>query len=151
MIPLHLKFFFRLFLGNAAAFFWFCPYICKLLYSINGVKFLDPKTVFISKGVVLDNRYPDQLKIGRDVWLTRNVVILSHSYSSFYQEKHFGLKEKISPVVIEDGVFIGMGSIILPGVTLGKGSYIGAGSVVTKSIPHGMLATGNPCRVIRQL
>lgn len=55
------------------------------------------------------------------------------------------------PVRIEDNVWIGGGAIILPGVTIGRGSTIGAGSVVTRSIPAGCVAVGNPCRVIRRL
>ena len=55
------------------------------------------------------------------------------------------------PVKIEDGVWIGGGSIILPGVTIGRNSVIGAGSVVTRSIPADCVAVGNPCRVIRHI
>ena len=55
------------------------------------------------------------------------------------------------PVTIEDGCWIGGGTVILPGVSIGKGSVIGAGSVVTKSIPANSLAVGNPCRVIRKI
>ncbi|MDR1682280.1 MAG: sugar O-acetyltransferase, partial [Candidatus Symbiothrix sp.] len=55
------------------------------------------------------------------------------------------------PVTIEDGCWIGGGVIIVPGVTIGRASVIGAGSVVTKDIPANSLAVGNPCRVIRQL
>lgn len=55
------------------------------------------------------------------------------------------------PVTIEDGCWLGGGVIVLPGVTLGRGSVIGAGSVVTKSIPPNSLAAGNPCRVIRTI
>ena len=51
-------------------------------------------------------------------------------------------------VVIEDDVFLGARSIVLKGVTIGKGSVIGAGSVVSRSIPPGSIAAGNPCRVI---
>lgn len=54
------------------------------------------------------------------------------------------------PVHIEDDVFIGMNTIVLKGVTIGKGSIIGAGSVVTKSIPASVIAAGVPCKVIRQ-
>lgn len=56
-----------------------------------------------------------------------------------------------APVVIGKNVWIGGGSIILPGVTIGDGTTIGAGSVVAKSIPANCLAVGNPCRVIREL
>ena len=55
------------------------------------------------------------------------------------------------PVKIEDSVWIGGGAILLPGVTIGKNSVIGAGSVVTRSIPANCVAVGNPCRVIKQI
>lgn len=54
-------------------------------------------------------------------------------------------------VHIEEGVWIGAGAVILPGVTIGKWSVIGAGSVVTKDIPAGVVAYGNPCRVAREI
>lgn len=56
-----------------------------------------------------------------------------------------------APVTIGSNVWIGGGSVILPGVTIGDNSTIGAGSVVTKSIPGNCLAVGNPCRVIKNL
>ncbi len=55
------------------------------------------------------------------------------------------------PVKIEDNVWIGGGAILLPGVTVGKNSVIGAGSVVVRSIPANSVAVGNPCRVIKTL
>lgn len=56
-----------------------------------------------------------------------------------------------APITIGDNVWIGGGSIVLPGVTIGDNSVIGAGSVVTRDIPSGVLAVGNPCRVVRQI
>ena len=53
------------------------------------------------------------------------------------------------PVKIEDGVWIGGGAIILPGVTIGRNAVIGAGAVVTKDIPANAVAVGSPARVIR--
>lgn len=53
------------------------------------------------------------------------------------------------PITIGKDCWIGAGSIILGGVTIGDGTTIGAGSVVTRDIPGGVLAAGNPCRVIR--
>ena len=54
-------------------------------------------------------------------------------------------------VVIEDNCWIGAGTTILPGVTIGKNTVIGAGSVVTKDIPENVVAVGNPCRVLREI
>ena len=55
------------------------------------------------------------------------------------------------PVDIGSDVWVGGGAIILPGVRIGSRSVIGAGSVVTRNIPEGVLAVGNPCRVVRQI
>jgi maltose O-acetyltransferase len=55
------------------------------------------------------------------------------------------------PVEIGSDVWIGGGAIILPGVRIGSRAVIGAGSVVTREIPEGVFAAGNPCRVIREL
>jgi maltose O-acetyltransferase len=58
---------------------------------------------------------------------------------------------KTAPVTIGNNVWIGGGSIILPGVSIGYNVTIGAGSVVTKSICSNVLAYGNPCKVIREI
>ena len=55
------------------------------------------------------------------------------------------------PVEIGDDVWVGGGAIILPGVRIGARAVIGAGSVVTRDVPEGVFAAGNPCRVIRVL
>ncbi len=54
-------------------------------------------------------------------------------------------------IIVEDGAWIGGGAILLPGVTIGKNSVIGAGSVVTRSVPENCVAVGNPCRVIQRI
>ena len=55
------------------------------------------------------------------------------------------------PITVGENVWIGGGTIILSGVAIGDDTTIGAGSVVTRSVPAGVLAAGNPCRVIREL
>jgi acetyltransferase-like isoleucine patch superfamily enzyme len=55
------------------------------------------------------------------------------------------------PVAIGPDVWVGGGAILCPGVTVGAGAVIGAGSVVTRDIPAGVLAAGNPCRVLRPI
>lgn len=60
-------------------------------------------------------------------------------------------KEFGRPVEIGSDVWVGGGAIILPGVRIGDRAVIGAGSVVTRDVPDGVFAAGNPCRVIRTL
>src|SRR5437660_10107558 len=60
-------------------------------------------------------------------------------------------QEFAKPITIGSDVWVGGGAIICPGVTIGSKSVIGAGSVVTRDIPGGMFAAGNPCRVVRAI
>ncbi|MEN6551326.1 MAG: DapH/DapD/GlmU-related protein [Methanobacterium sp.] len=55
------------------------------------------------------------------------------------------------PVIVEDHVWIGARVIVLPGVTIGKGSIVGAGAVVSKNVPPYSVAVGNPARVVKSL
>lgn len=55
------------------------------------------------------------------------------------------------PVEIEDNVWLGSGVIINPGMTIGRNSVIGAGSIVTRNIPSNVIAVGNPCKVLREI
>jgi maltose O-acetyltransferase len=60
-------------------------------------------------------------------------------------------QESAKPITIGSDVWVGGGAIICPGVTIGSKTVIGAGSVVTRNIPDGVFAAGNPCRVIREI
>lgn len=60
-------------------------------------------------------------------------------------------QESGKPIAIGSDVWIGGGAIVCPGVTIGAKSVVGAGSVVTRDIPPGVFAAGNPCRVIREI
>lgn len=60
-------------------------------------------------------------------------------------------QESAKPIHIGSDVWIGGGAILCPGVTIGSKSVIGAGSVVTRDVPAGVFAAGNPCRVIREI
>lgn len=68
-----------------------------------------------------------------------------------FEKRIYETSGKTSPVTIKDGAFIGGHCIILKGVTIGKKSVIGAGSVVTKSVPDGEIWAGNPAKFIRKL
>jgi len=59
--------------------------------------------------------------------------------------------EQALPVTIADGVWLGAGALVCPGVTIGENTVVGAGSVVTRDLPAGVVAYGNPARVIREI
>ena len=91
--------------------------------------------------------------IGDDVLFGPNVSLLTPLHPLRMDERYIegGDQEYGKPITIGDGVWLGSNVTVLPGVHIGKGSVIGAGSVVSKDIPEGVLAYGNPCRVIRPI
>ena len=98
-------------------------------------------------GVIIDPTHCYHIPIGDDVLLAPHVHILAHDTSTFM----FIGKTRAANVSIGNEVFVGAGSIILPGVHIGNRVVIGAGSVVTKNIPDNSVAAGNPARVICSL
>lgn len=88
--------------------------------------------------------------IGNHVLLGPQVGIYTPSHP-IDAEVRADMLEYGSPVTIGDDVWIGGHAVINGGVEIGSGSIIGSGSVVTKSIPAGVIAAGNPCRVIREI
>lgn len=92
------------------------------------------------------------IEIGNDVLIGSGCLITdSDAHPLAYKDRGDVEAIRVGPIRIEDGVFIGARSIILKGVTIGRGSVIGAGSVVSKSVPSGVIAAGNPAKVIREL
>lgn len=88
--------------------------------------------------------------IGRNVFFGPRVCVYTATHPIDAQVRASGL-EYGKPVTIGDDVWIGGNAVINPGVTIGSNVVIGSGSVVTKSIPDGVIAAGNPCRVIRPI
>jgi maltose O-acetyltransferase len=90
----------------------------------------------------------DPITVGENCVLT-GCTILGHDASTNRQLGYsFGEGSVVQPVIIEDDCFIGIGAIVLMGVTIGKGSIVGAGAVVTKDVPPGVVVAGNPAQVI---
>lgn len=98
-------------------------------------------------GCFIDPSHCFLITIGDDVTMSINVTVLAHDSST---EKLIGYT-KISQVVIGNHVFIGAGSIILPGVHIGDGAVIAAGSVVTHDVPAGVLVGGNPAKTLNNI
>ena len=91
------------------------------------------------------------IHIGARALLGSNVQILDSDFHDLHPDRRRGSRPAMAPVHLEENVFIGDGTKILKGVTIGRDSVVGAGSVVTRSIPAGVIAAGNPARVVRDL
>ena len=121
------------------------------------------RNIFIGDRVIINMNCTfvdnNRIDIGNGVLIASNVQIYTATHSTKVSERmvqNWSEGEEICrtyalPVKIEDGVWIGGGAILLPGVIIGRNSVIGAGSVVTRSIPANCVAVGNPCRVIKQI
>lgn len=93
---------------------------------------------------------PGRIVFGNNVLLGPQCGFYTALHPLDAQQRGLGL-EAAYPIYVGDDVWFGGGVKVLPGVTIGSGTVIGAGSVVTKDIPAGVLAAGNPCRVIRPI
>lgn len=103
---------------------------------------------FVNFGAVFLDAGP--ITIGEDVQMGPNVQLLTPTHELDPARRRAGW-EKGLPITIGDNVWLGGGVIVCPGVTIGADTVVGAGSVVTKDLPSGVLAVGNPARVIRTL
>ncbi|AZN65674.1 acetyltransferase [Acinetobacter johnsonii] len=89
----------------------------------------------------------DYVLIGSGV----HIYVSNHNYLSTETPIYFQGHSIVEPVKLSEGCWIGANCIILPGVTIGKNSVVGAGSIVTKSIPDFSVAVGSPAKVIRTI
>ena len=106
--------------------------------------------MFIAGNVLIDSRFTELVENEDEAYITRNVVILKHFAASPFLEERLG-GVHMARVVIRRRADIGVGAIILPGVTIGEGAVVGAGSVVTKDVPDYMMVAGNPARIIKSV
>lgn len=104
--------------------------------------------VTIGNGVRIHTQVfvPEYTTLEENCWLGPNVVVTNARYP-----KHPSVKDELKGAHIKQNAKIGANTTLLPGVTIGKDSLIGAGSVVTKDIADGMIAAGNPARVLREV
>jgi maltose O-acetyltransferase len=119
------------------------PFYCDYGSNIT----LGDKVFFNFNCVVLD---PAPVRIGSRVLFGPAVQVYTATHPLSAAGRATGL-ESARPVEIGSDVWVGGAAVILPGVRVGARSVIGAGSVVTKDVPEGVFAAGNPCRVIRAL
>ncbi len=97
--------------------------------------------------VILD---PAKVIFGDNVFIAPNCGFHTAGHPIDFERRNRGL-EYCYPITVGDNVWIGAGVQVMPGVAIGDNVVIGGGSVVTKDIPSGVIAVGNPCRVLREI
>lgn len=142
----------------------------------SGVRVWHPETirigdnVYVGHDAMLKGYYKNHLHIGDDTWLGQGVFLHSAGgirigarvgmgpfvkiLTSVHAEAGRAVPILAAPlrfaeVIVEDDSDIGVGAIILPGVTIGRGAQVGAGAVVTKDVPPYAVVAGNPARILR--
>lgn len=126
--------------------------------------------IYIGHNAILKGYHQSVMEIGSDTWIGQGCFF--HSAGGIYIGNTVGIGPMVkiltsfhgedsseipvmlnplrfAPVHIEDGADIGVGTIILPGVTIGRNSIVGAGSVVTKDVPPYSVVAGSPARLLR--
>lgn len=133
----------RLFGKTGKVFSIVSPFFCDYGYNIEiGENF------FMNMNcVILDGA---KVTFGDNVFVAPGCGFYTAGHPLDAERRNAGLEYAL-PIRIGNNVWIGAQVCVLPGVTIGDNSVIGAGSVVTKDIPSGVLAAGNPCRVIRPI
>jgi acetyltransferase-like isoleucine patch superfamily enzyme len=143
----------------------------------DGVRLFHPERIWIGAGVyvghdaILKGYHAADLRVGDGTWIGQQCFL--HSAGGLSIGAHVGIGPGVkiitskheesgravpilhaplafAPVTIEDDVDLGVGAIVLPGVTIGRGAQIGAGAVVTRDVPPYSVAAGNPARVLRE-
>lgn len=127
--------------------------------------------VYVGHYAILKGYYKNELRIGDETWIGQQCFF--HSAGGIEIGKRVGIGPSVriltsvheeagrsvpvlfapvrfAPVVIEDDADLGVGTIVLPGVTIGRGAVLGAGSVVTRDVPAYTIAAGVPARVLRE-
>lgn len=125
---------------------YFCPLnsVRIKLHRLRGVHI--GENVYIGVQCNIDNAYPEYVYIEDNVSISTECSIIAHSnpYSHFSDVT----PAKADPVVIRRGAWIGIRSLILPGVEVGENAIISAGSVVVTSVPSRTVVSGNPAKIV---
>ncbi|MDO5785906.1 MAG: sugar O-acetyltransferase [Eubacteriales bacterium] len=119
------------------------PFWCDYGYNISiGENFYTNHNCIILDGA--------KVTFGDNVFIAPNCCFSTAGHPLDVEQRNKGLEIAL-PITVGNNVWFGAGVTVLPGVTIGDNAVIGAGSVVNKDIPSGVIAVGNPCRVLRPI
>ena len=126
---------------------WFSPHksLRVFFHRLRGVRV--GSGVEIGYFCIIGNVHPQLVTIEDGAVVTAGAVLLEHDNSYYYTR---GGEVKVGPVVIRCRSFVGVNSVILPGVTVGEKAIVGANSLVLDDVPAGAVVGGVPARVLKE-
>ena len=123
-------------------------YIMQPFFCDRGSQIYVGKSFYANTGLLILDE--GRVEIGNNVMFGPRVSIYTAAHPIDPRIRITGL-EYAKGIVIGDNVWVGGSTVINPGVRIGCNTVIGSGSVVTRNIPEGVVAAGNPCRIIREI
>lgn len=133
-------------------------------YALNNGEIEIGNNIFIGVGTTIQAK--EKVKIGNNVIIANNVIIVDNNNHPISPEMRLKMSDcsdymkdelwswkyaESKPIYIEDNVWIGRNSVIMKGVTIGKGSIIALGTIVTKDVPKYCIVAGNPAKIVKRL
>jgi maltose O-acetyltransferase len=91
------------------------------------------------------------ITLGRNVSIGPRAVLYTATHPLGVASRRMQLDIMARPIVVEDGAWVGLGAMILPGVRIGRGAVVAAGAVVNEDVPDNVLVAGNPARIVQEL
>jgi maltose O-acetyltransferase len=91
------------------------------------------------------------ITLGKNVTIGPNAMLCTATHPIGGPTRRMQINVAPRPIVIEDGAWIGLGAMILPGVRVGRGAIVGAGAVVRGDVPQNVIVAGNPAAIVRRL
>lgn len=128
-----------------------CPFTSGRIFLYRRMGIRIGADVYMGFDIELETNFPELVSIGDHVTISHRCIISAHmgSPSDTPVKRSFPLNAK--PVVIENGAWICIGAIILPGVTIGENAVVAAGAVVSRDVPANTMVAGVPARHVKQL
>ncbi len=118
------------------------------LHRLRGVKM--GKGCYIDPTAIVETAYPENITLGNDVRITAGAILMTHIKAPHYLRESGLVPSVLKGIVIEDHCFIGVNSVIMPGVRVGKASVVVSGAVVLGDVPPYSMVAGNPAQVVKR-
>jgi serine acetyltransferase len=127
---------------------WAPRFAILKLHKWRGVKI--GRGCFIDPTAIIETAHPHNITIGNDVRIAAQAIIMTHIKPPHFLRSKGIMANSVEPVQLEDSCFIGVGVIIMPGVTVGRAAVVASGAIVVGDVPSYSLVAGNPAKVVKR-